>query len=166
MARMSFVEADDEVAEFGQREPHRHLPTQHAARAWIVRIFTRAFARDNERDLGFIRLSLPHKAKQRGMSFALRHAVQIDPGIDSVTAARHALLKPAVEWREQQRFGGRLFLPRWRLPPRGGGALAGRNGLITRAKPAQSARSSSLRLRRPLIFYVAFWLSPSGRRPA
>lgn len=146
MARMSFVETDDEVAEFRQPEPHRHLPPQHAALAWIVGTFARAFASDNECDLGFVCLSLPQKAKQRRMSLPLRHAMQIDTGIDGVAAARHALLEPAVKRRERERFGGWNFLPRGWLPLRGGSFAAGDDRLwrcLDRSQWLDRARKTS-----------------------
>jgi len=31
---------------------------------------------------------------------ALRHAMQIDPAIDRLAAARHPLAQPPAEWRE------------------------------------------------------------------
>lgn len=112
MTQMRFVEADDEVAEFRQREPHWHLPSQYTALAEIRCALAAAFAGHHQRHLGISRLGATQKAKQRGMRLPLRHTVQIDAGVDGVAAARDALLEPAVEWRERKRFGrGRRIAP-------------------------------------------------------
>ncbi len=107
MARVSLVEADDEVAKFRLRKPHRHLPPQHAALARIVRAFAVAFAGDDKRNFSVIRLGPTQEGKQRSMRLPLRHAMQIDASVDGVAATRDALLEPAFEWRERKRFSWR-----------------------------------------------------------
>ncbi len=59
----SLVNADDEVAEFRLHEPHRHLPPQHAALARTVRSIAVAFAGDDKRNLGAVRLGLAQEGK-------------------------------------------------------------------------------------------------------
>src|SRR5580704_4525204 len=82
-----------------------------------MRRSARAFAGDDERDLLTVGLSATEEAKQRFMRLPLRHAVQIDAGLDRLVAARHTLLEPAFERRERRRFYRRWRL-RWRLLPR------------------------------------------------
>src|ERR1700733_10787484 len=103
VAHMRFLEPDDKGAEFRQRKPHRYLTTQYAALAPTL-ARRGAFAGDDERDLRAFGLGPAQEAQQRDMRLILRHAMQVDPGIDGVAAARHALLEPAVKRRERGRF--------------------------------------------------------------
>ena len=97
MADVSVLEADNKGAEFRQRQPQRHLPLEHAALASPT-----AFASDDERNFGAVRLGAPQEAEQRGMGLALRQSMQVEAGVDGVVAPRHALLEAAVEWCERR----------------------------------------------------------------
>ena len=107
MTDMGVVETDDKPAEFRQGEPHWHLSLEHAGPAvgivlGAARRFAQALTGDDERRLGATGLRAMQKAQQRRVRFALREAVQIEPGIDRFTAARDTLLEPPAERRERR----------------------------------------------------------------
>ena len=88
------LEADDEAAEFRQPQPERHHALEHAAAAAVVAA-ARALAGDDQHHLAAARLLRPQEAKQRVVRLGLRHAVQIEPAVDRMRAARDALLRLA-----------------------------------------------------------------------
>src|SRR5262245_65466733 len=93
---MGVLEADDAAAELRQFQPLRHLALEHAALApAVARAAT--FAGDHQDELGAIALRLAQERQQRGMRLALGLAVKVDAGTDRFSAARNALLGPAIE---------------------------------------------------------------------
>jgi hypothetical protein len=98
---MGVLETDDQRTEFRQRKPKRHLPPEHAAFAVGIRP-GRSLAGDHEHDAGFAGLRPLQESQQRGVGSALRHAMQIDPIIDRVAAARHPLAQSPTEWGKRR----------------------------------------------------------------
>jgi len=86
----SVLETDDQRTKFRQRKPQRHLPLEHAAFAVGIRP-GRSLAGDHEHNARFVGLGPLQEAQQRGVGSALRHAMQINPAIDRLAAARHPL---------------------------------------------------------------------------
>src|SRR5207237_597035 len=85
MADMGFLEADHQRAEFRQAEPLRHLAAQHAALGLSAHL---ALARDDEHEGQPVMMRALQEAEQRAMCPRLRHAVQVEPGIDLLSPAR------------------------------------------------------------------------------
>ena len=87
------LEADDEVAEFRQGQPLRHLAAQHADLA------AAAFAGNHQYQPRIACIGGAQKTLQRAMRFALRIAVQIKASVDRLLAAGDALLHAAAKFR-------------------------------------------------------------------
>ena len=107
MADMSVVEADDKQAEFRQREPHWHLPLEHAGLVvgialGAARGFAQAFTGDHECGLDAVGLGTMQETQQRRVRLLLRHAVQVEARVDRFAAARDALLETPAKRRERR----------------------------------------------------------------
>ena len=84
MADMRFLEADHQRTEFRQAEPVRHLAAQHPAFGFGAEF---AFAGDDENEGQALAVGALQKTEQRAVGAGLRHAVQVEPGIDLLAAA-------------------------------------------------------------------------------
>src|SRR6185312_17543955 len=91
-----------------QPKPKRHHAFEHAAFARTVAA-ARALAGDDQHHAVAARLPRAEVTQQRRMRLGLRHAMQIEPSIDRLAAARDALPELALQWSERRRngFGGR-----------------------------------------------------------
>lgn len=103
MGDMRRLKADHELAEFGQREPERHLSPQHAALADRI---VAALSGNDENGFCILRLGATQKGEQRGMGLRLRTAVQIKPGVDGLKTAREPLLGAAIDRRKRRQLRG------------------------------------------------------------
>jgi hypothetical protein len=83
-------------SEFRQREPERHLAIEHASLDLTV-TGAAAFTRDDEDKPCTIPPGAAQKRKERGISFSLRPAVQVEPTIDRLGASREPLLLAPIE---------------------------------------------------------------------
>src|SRR4051812_17999142 len=103
MTDVSFLEADDERAEFRQAKPVRDLTTQHATLLFGAADLT--FAGDDEHEGHAVAVGALQETEQRVMGADLRHAVQVETGFDLILSARQPeTLAPAK--RHQGRAGG------------------------------------------------------------
>ena len=84
MADMRFLEADHQRTEFRQAQPLRHLAAQHPAFGFGADF---ALAGDDEHEGQALAVGALQEAEQRAVGAGLRHAVQIEPGIDLLAAA-------------------------------------------------------------------------------
>ena len=101
MADMGFLEADHQRAEFRQAEPLRHLTAQHAALGLGPDL---ALAGDDEHEGQPVMMGALQEAEQRAMRPRLRHAVQVEPGIDLLPAARQMRPLAAADRRQRRRL--------------------------------------------------------------
>src|SRR5882757_503616 len=100
MAVMGVLETEDVAAEFGQPQPLRDLPFEHAALAPVLARAT-AFAGNHQNELGAIALRLAQERKQRRVGLALGFAVKIDAGINRFGATHKALLESPIKRLER-----------------------------------------------------------------
>src|SRR5262245_7172323 len=84
MADMRFLISDHQRAELRQRQPLRHLAAQHAALGFRAEL---PLAGDDEHESKAVVVGTLQEAEQRAMRTALRHAMQIDAGVDLLLAA-------------------------------------------------------------------------------
>jgi len=103
MRDVGFIKTDNKWTELRQREPQWNLPPQYTALALGISRRSSLPGHDEDEPCA-IPLRAAHEMYERIMRLALRHAVQIDLGIDRVAAARNALLLPLVERCERRRF--------------------------------------------------------------
>lgn len=82
MADMCFLEADHQCAKLRQGQPLRHLPAQHAA----FGVTGDALASDDEHEGQAIMMRTLQEPQQRPVCARLRHAMQIEPGVDFAAA--------------------------------------------------------------------------------
>ena len=85
MTDMSFLEPDHQRTEFRQAQPLRHLTAQHAALGLGAADF--ALAGDHEHKRKAVMMRALQESEQHAMRAGLRHAVQIEPGVDLLAAA-------------------------------------------------------------------------------
>ena len=144
MADMGFLEADHQRAEFRQAQPLRHLAAQHAALGFGAADL--ALAGDDEHEGQAVAVRALQERQQRAVGAGLRHAVQIEPGIDFFAAARKLRALAASDRRQRRR------LPAWAAQLIRGGAsgfgdatgFAARRRFQPPAKrPAASRREAS-----------------------
>ena len=83
MTDMSFFEADNHGPEFRQRQPLRHLTPKHAALGFSSGF---AFPGDDKHKTQAGAVGAVQKARQLAMRARLRHAMQIEPGVDFAVA--------------------------------------------------------------------------------
>src|SRR6478672_9314935 len=86
MTDMGFLESDDHGSEFRQRQPLRHLPSQHTALGSGARGF--ALAGDDQHEGQSVGMRPPQKIPQHAMSAFLGHSMQVEPGVDFLSSAR------------------------------------------------------------------------------
>jgi len=79
MADMRFLKPYHQRAEFRQAQPLRHLAAQHPAFGFNSHF---AFARDDEHECQALAMGSLQKSEQRTVGARLRHAMQVEPGID------------------------------------------------------------------------------------
>src|SRR5437867_66596 len=105
------LEAQHQVAEFRQRQPLRHLPSQHAPRLALA---AHTLAGDDQHELEAVAMRAMQEARERAMRLALRQAVQIELGVDRLAATRELLARAAIERRQWfwRRRRGRRGRPR------------------------------------------------------
>jgi hypothetical protein len=77
---MRLVETGDQRAELRKVEPSRDLPAKHAALG--ARIVRSTLAGDDKHECKTVARGGLQKTQQRTMRPRLRHAMQVDPGID------------------------------------------------------------------------------------
>jgi hypothetical protein len=103
MTDMGFLEADNQRAELRQAKPVRDLTAQHAT--FVFGTADLALAGDDEHEGHATTVGALQEAEQRVMSTNLRHAVQIEAGINLVSSPREpGALAPAK--RHQGRDDG------------------------------------------------------------
>ncbi len=164
MADMGFLEADHQRAEFRQAEPLRHLAAQHAALG--IQATDLALAGDDQHEGEPVMVGALQEGEQHPMGARLGHAVQIEPRIDVLPAARQLRPLAAADRRQRRRSADAAGAPDFtgataltgigfcgrvmgRRDPEAAAwtfATAGRlrSGLTCFATLSQSARSSSL----------------------
>ena len=103
MADMRFLKADHQRTEFRQAQPLRHLAAQHAALGFGADL---AFTGDDENESQALAVGALQEAEQHAVGAGLRHAVQIEPGIDLLAATRQLRTLATAE-RRQRRSGRR-----------------------------------------------------------
>src|SRR6201999_1649679 len=79
MADMRLLKADHQRTEFRQAQPLRHLAAQHTALGFRAHF---ALAGDDEYERQAVAMGALQEARQRAMGTGLRHAVQVDAGVD------------------------------------------------------------------------------------
>src|SRR6266404_9339230 len=84
MADMRFLKADHQRAKLRQTEPLRHLAAQHPALGISSRA---AFAGDDKHERQAVAAGALQETEQFAMGSGLRHAVQVEPGIDLLPPA-------------------------------------------------------------------------------
>ena len=100
MADMGFLEADHQRAEFRQAEPLRHLAAQHAALGFGADL---ALAGDDEHECQPVMMGALQETEQRAMRPRLRHAVEVEPGVDLLPPARQMRPLAAADRRQRRR---------------------------------------------------------------
>ena len=101
MADMGFLEADHQRAEFRQAKPLRHLTAQHATLGLGADL---ALAGDDEHEGQPVMMGALQKTKQRAVRPRLRHAVQVEPGVDLLPPARQMRPLAAADRRQRRRL--------------------------------------------------------------
>ena len=102
MADMGFLEADHQRAEFRQPQPLRHLTAQHAAFGLRRPILPLPVMMSTKVSPSWwARCRKPNSAR---CALRLRHAVQIEPGIDLLAAARQMRSLAAADRRQRRRL--------------------------------------------------------------
>src|ERR1043166_9033406 len=101
MADMGFLEADHQRAEFRQAEPSRHLTAQHAPLGLRPDL---ALAGDDEHESQPVMMGALQEAEQRPMRPRLRHAVEVEPGVDLLPPTRQMRSLAAADWRQRRRL--------------------------------------------------------------
>ena len=79
MADMGLFKTDDEGAEFRQSQPLRHLAPQYAALGFGSDF---AFSGDNQHETQAVAVGAMQESRQLAVGARLRHAVQIEAGVD------------------------------------------------------------------------------------
>jgi len=82
MADMRFLEADHQRAKLRQGQPLRHLPAQHAA----FGATGDALAGDDKHEGEAVVMRTLQEPQQRPMCARLRHAMQVEAGVDFAVA--------------------------------------------------------------------------------
>jgi hypothetical protein len=100
MADMGFVKTNHQRTEFRQTKPLRHLAAQHPALGFSSHF---AFASNDKHEGQPIVVGALQKAEQRAMGARLRHAMQVEPGIDLLPPARQLRALATPERRQRRR---------------------------------------------------------------
>ena len=101
MADMGFLEADHQRAELRQAEPLRHLTAQNAALGLSAHL---ALAGDDEHEGQPVMMGALQETEQCAMRPHLRHAVQVEPGVDLLSSARQMRPLAAADRRQRRRL--------------------------------------------------------------
>ena len=89
-------------AEFRQRQPVRHLTAQHAALGFGYR--SRPLPVMTSTKVSAVVMGALQETEQRAMRPRLRHAVQVEPGVDLLAAARQMRPLAAADRRQRRRL--------------------------------------------------------------
>lgn len=86
VADMSFLKADDQVAEFREAKPLRHMAAKNPALGFSA--CRSSFPGDHKHERHAIGMSMVQEVQQFAMSSRLCHAVKIEPRIDVLSTPR------------------------------------------------------------------------------
>src|SRR5712691_6471845 len=108
MADMRFLKADYKRAKLRETQPLRYQAAQHPALGIGSR--RAAFAGDYKHERQAVAVGALQETEQLAMGARLRHAVQVEPGIDLLPPARKLRTLAASKRRQRRRY--RLCCPR------------------------------------------------------
>src|SRR5579862_3830772 len=98
MTDVGILKSDHKRPEFRERKPHRHLTLKHPTFAAGFTLSPHSsFAGDHQHGAGAVPLSTLQKVQKCSVRLFLGVPVQVDAGIDRITAARHALFQTSPQ---------------------------------------------------------------------
>jgi len=98
MPRARLAEADDDRAQVGGFEPHRHGTAKHAGLGWAA-----ALSSDDEHELHATRLGAGQEIAQDAMRFVLAVSVEVERVLRREAASRQTLPQSRLQRRERRR---------------------------------------------------------------